>query len=85
MYDQLTLILIQISRFNFELIICDCLYKVYPKMSLTNVEIMKQTIGLDSYEDEWIQNSMVSTSPYGDFIVISSSACAVFYIKKMKP
>ena len=51
-------------------------------MSLTNVEIMKQTIGLASYEDEWIQNSMVSTSPYGDFIVISSSSCAVFYIKK---
>ena len=51
-------------------------------MSLTNVEIMKETIGLASYEDEWIHNSMVSTSPYGDFIVISSSSCAVFYIKK---
>ena len=51
-------------------------------MSLTTVEIMKETIGLASYEDEWIHNSMVSTSPFGDFIVISSSTSAVFYIKK---
>ena len=51
-------------------------------MSLTNVEVMKETIGLASYEDEWIHNSMVSTSPFGDFIVISSSTNAVFYIKK---
>ena len=54
-------------------------------MSLTNVEIMKETIGLASYEDEWIHNSMVSSSPFGDFIVISSSTCAVFYIKKYVP
>ena len=51
-------------------------------MSLTNIEVMKQTIGLSSYEDEWIHNSMVSSSPFGDFIVISSSSCAVFYMKK---
>ena len=51
-------------------------------MSLTNVQVMKETIGLASYEDEWIHNSMVSTSPFGDFIVISSSTNAVFYIKR---
>ena len=54
-------------------------------MSLTNIEIMKETIGLASYEDEWIHSSMVSTSPFGDFIVISSSTSAVFYIKRYMP
>lgn len=51
-------------------------------MSLTNIAVMKETISLGSYEDEWIHNSMISISPFGDFIVISSSKCAVFYIKK---
>ena len=54
-------------------------------MSLTNIEIMKETIGLASYDDEWINSSMVSTSPFGDFIVISSSTSAVFYIKRYMP
>lgn len=51
-------------------------------MSLSNVELLKEMIGLNSYEDEWIQTSKISCSPFGDFMAIASPSAVVFYVKK---
>ena len=52
-------------------------------MSLTNVPLLKEVLGLDSYQDEWIQTAMFATSPLGDFVVVASGSSLVMYIKKL--
>lgn len=37
------------------------------------------------HQDEWILESKIIVSPFGDFMVIASESCAVFLIKKYNP
>ena len=54
-------------------------------MGLTNVAVLKEVLGLDTYQDEWIQTALFATSPFGDFLAVSSATAMVMYIKKLVP
>ena len=51
-------------------------------MSLTDVTRLQGLIGLNSVKDEWISDSKIVVSPFGDFMVVASSTAAAFFIKK---
>ena len=51
-------------------------------MSLTDVNRLKSLIKLDSIQDEWISESKIVVSPFGDFMAVASSTTVAFFIKK---
>ena len=51
-------------------------------MSISSLPLMKEVLGLNPTEEDWLQYALISCSPYGDFIAIASEQSAVFYVKK---
>jgi hypothetical protein len=56
--------------------------EIFAIMSLSSLPLMKEVLGTSLADEEWLQSAMISVSPFGDFIVIASNKCAVFYVKK---
>ena len=51
-------------------------------MSLTDVIRLQELIQLNSVKDEWITDSKIVVSPFGDFMAIASTTAVAFYMKK---
>ena len=51
-------------------------------MSLTDITRLQELIQLNSFKDEWITDSKIVVSPFGDFMAIASTTAVAFYIKK---
>lgn len=48
---------------------------------LTNVTLLQEVLGLDTYQDKWIQTAQLAASPMGDFVVVASGKVVVMYVK----
>ena len=51
-------------------------------MSLSSLPLMKEVLGINPTEQDWLQYCEISASPFGDFIVVAGESSAVFYMKK---
>ena len=51
-------------------------------MSISSLPLMKEVLGINPTDEDWLQYTFISCSPYGDFIAIASEKSAVFYVKK---
>ena len=51
-------------------------------MSLSSLPLMKEVLGINPTEEDWLQYCEIAASPFGDFIVVAGESSAVFYIKK---
>ena len=51
-------------------------------MSLSSLPLMKEVLGINPTEEDWLQYCDICASPFGDFIVVAGESAAVFYIKK---
>ena len=51
-------------------------------MSLSSLPLMKEVLGINPTEEDWLQYCEIVASPFGDFIVVAGESSAVFYIKK---
>ena len=46
---------------------------------------MSESLGLNTFQDEWIQSSLFAVSPFGDFVAVGSGQAVVMYTKRLRP
>ena len=51
-------------------------------MSLSSLPLAKEVLGMSPVDEDWLQDCKTCGSPFGDFIVLASNKCAVFYVRK---